>query len=173
MRNQWFKQSENVIGIILERKKGSPLITLVDTDDLSRLLQLDIRWCALWTETSQHFRVKAIYKRKTIYLHRFIMDAPKDKEVDHVNFDGLDNRKSNLRVVTRKQNQQNKRGLCRSDNKSSGHRNVYFDKTIGKYKVCFRIDGKSKHIGVYESLDVAKKVADELRPKLMPYSKRG
>lgn len=42
-------------------------------------------------------------------MHRLIMDPATGMDVDHINGDGLDNRRSNLRVVTRSQNLQNSR----------------------------------------------------------------
>lgn len=48
-------------------------------------------------------------KPKTIYLHRVLTSCPKDLVVDHINSDGLDNRRENIRVVTKSQNQHNRR----------------------------------------------------------------
>lgn len=45
--------------------------------------------------------------KQQVSLHRFLMNPPEDREVDHVNGDGLDNRRSNLRIVTHRENQQN------------------------------------------------------------------
>ncbi len=47
-------------------------------------------------------------KGKTIYMHREIMQPPKGKVVDHVNGNGYDNTRANLRNITGKQNMQNK-----------------------------------------------------------------
>lgn len=49
----------------------------------------------------------AVTKRNT-RLHRVILDCPEGSFVDHINHDKLDNRKSNLRIVTRSENQMNK-----------------------------------------------------------------
>ena len=46
-------------------------------------------------------------KRKTIYLHREVMQCPDGKVVDHINHDTKDNRRSNLRVCTQAQNRRN------------------------------------------------------------------
>jgi hypothetical protein len=46
-------------------------------------------------------------KQKCVRLHRVLMDAPCDRKVDHKNGDAFDNRRSNLRIVTQKQNARN------------------------------------------------------------------
>ena len=46
---------------------------------------------------------------RAIYLHRFIMNAERGKDIDHINGNPLDNRRENLRIVTRQQNLQNGR----------------------------------------------------------------
>jgi len=48
-------------------------------------------------------------KPTTIYMHRIITNCPEDKEVDHINGDSLDNRRKNLRIVTRSENSNNRR----------------------------------------------------------------
>ncbi len=45
----------------------------------------------------------------TLYMHRQIMNAPQELLIDHINHNGLDNRKLNLRICTHWQNAQNKR----------------------------------------------------------------
>ena len=54
-------------------------------------------------------------------MHQLIMQRPKGLDVDHINHDGLDNRKINLRLCTRSQNSQNKR-IRRDSN--SGYKGV-------------------------------------------------
>lgn len=46
-------------------------------------------------------------KRAKVYLHRFITNPPEGMVVDHINGDGLDNRKENLRICTTSENQRN------------------------------------------------------------------
>lgn len=55
-------------------------------------------------------------------IHRHILNPPKNKQVDHINHNTLDNRKCNLRLVTRSENQQNKNGAL--SNSKTGIRGV-------------------------------------------------
>lgn len=68
-------------------------------------------------------------KRKHYRIHRLVMNAPDDMIVDHINHDGLDNRKSNLRVVTRSQNQQNRKGAA-GHNKHSKIRGISWENAL-------------------------------------------
>lgn len=61
-----------------------------------------VRWERGW-------RRKSGTPRKLIQLANQIIKPPKGKEVDHINRNGLDNRRLNLRVVTRKENNSNRR----------------------------------------------------------------
>ena len=67
-------------------------------------------------------------------MHRVILNAPPGVEVDHINGNGLDNRRSNLRLATRAQGQAN-RGRFKSN--KSGYKGVHFDKQLGKWKLAF------------------------------------
>lgn len=58
-------------------------------------------------------------------LARFILRAPKNVEVDHINHNGLDNRKKNLRLVTRSQNKFN---LKKYTNNTTGYKGVFRDR---------------------------------------------
>ena len=65
-----------------------------------------------------------------VVLHRFILGAPFDMEVDHKDHNGLNNVKDNLRLCTSSQNKQNTR--IRIDNKL-GYKGVYFNTKEKKY----------------------------------------
>jgi len=60
-----------------------------------------------WSYNSVSGYIQGWQKGKTVYLHRMITNAPYGLDVDHINHNRSDNRRSNLRVVTRQQNKQN------------------------------------------------------------------
>ena len=67
---------------------------------------------------------------QALRLHRFILNAPAGQQVDHINGDGLDNRRSNLRLATQAQNNANRRS---KDGSSSQYKGVCWNKTTGRW----------------------------------------
>lgn len=91
-------------------------------------------------------------KRRTLYLHRLLMSDPDGAQVDHVNGDGLDNRRSNLRLASAQQNVFNQR-LSRKN--TSGLKGVSRVKATGKWCAKITLNGKSKHLGYYATVELA------------------
>ena len=89
--------------------------------------------------------------QEKLSLHRFLLSAPIDVEVDHVNGNTLDNRRSNLRLCTRSENARNSRGLLVVNGKPAS--SVYKGVSLchGKYVARIVMDGKEKHLGRFTS----------------------
>ncbi len=84
------------------------------------------------------------YQRRL--MHREIMDAGKGVIIDHINGNGLDNRKSNLRVCTHAENIRNQR---RSALNRSGYKGVTVQ---GKrYSARIRVEGRQRHLGIFDT----------------------
>lgn len=79
-------------------------------------------------------------------LHRMIVDAPKGKEVDHINGDRLDNSCSNLRVASVSENQMN-RGVPKSN--TTGYKGITWREDRGKFQARVQVNGKKINLGVY------------------------
>lgn len=94
----------------------------------------------------------------TYYLHRFIMNTPKRLVTDHIDGNGLNNQKSNLRVCTSSQNHMNT-GLQK--NNTSGYRGVMWYKRDKKWLAVIKIDKKLINLGKYKE----KSKAIEIRSK--------
>ncbi len=86
------------------------------------------------------------YNLEAIFMHRFILNPPKGTDVDHINGDGLDNRRSNLRVVTHRQNLQN-----RHVKKTSKYPGVYWHKRDRKWCSQIYVNGEKKHLGNFKN----------------------
>lgn len=79
---------------------GSKTKAIVDQEDYNELSQFK------WYLHNMGYAVTSIDKTM-VYMHRLVMKTPKDMHTDHINHVKLDNRKSNLRIVTREENMQN------------------------------------------------------------------
>lgn len=99
-------------------------------------------------------RIPKENKTVRIPMHRQIMGRiPSGLFVDHVNRNGLDNRRANLRVCTKAQNTMNQK--LRADN-SSGYKGVRLFKKVGKWRACITIDGREKSLGLFFTPEEAK-----------------
>jgi len=91
--------------------------------------------------------------RTILGMHRLIMDPPDGMEVDHIDGDGLNNLRSNLRVVTHAQNMYNEHGKRKWRSgaiQSSEHPGVCWDKRRGKWKARIKADHVEYHLGRFD-----------------------
>jgi len=88
-------------------------------------------------------------KKKTVPMHRLIINTPKGMETDHINGNGLDNRRNNLRFATKQENQMNQRVQKR--NKSSKYKGVNWHKVTQKWQVRIHKNKVVLHIGCFDS----------------------
>ena len=96
-------------------------------------------------------------------MHRAIMNAPKGVMVDHIDRNGLYNRKRNLRLCSRRENSYNRRGNSRG---SSQHKGVFWHNVCGKWMAGITYNGKFSYLGVYVSEKDAAKAYDEKAKEL-------
>lgn len=89
--------------------------------------------------------------------HRFIMKPPVGLVVDHINRNGLDNRRSNLRVVTVTENNWN---VPPRAGRRSEFRGVVFEKRQGNYYAKISVDGKKVHLGTFPTEEEAARAFD-------------
>jgi hypothetical protein len=102
------------------------------------------RWCVSG-KGSRAYAVRC-HKGTHISMHRFLMKPPKGMVVDHINGNGLDNRRSNLRICTQQQNLYN----SRPKGKSSRFKGPCWDKSRQKWIVIIRYEGRNMQIGRFD-----------------------
>ncbi|MGB2864354.1 MAG: AP2 domain-containing protein [Sedimentisphaerales bacterium] len=94
-------------------------------------------------------------KRLTISMHREIIDVPVGLFLDHINHNGWDNRKANLRPATAAENARNAR--YPKINTTSKYRGVWYNKKKKRWRAVISINNKKKHLGYFiKEIDAAK-----------------
>ena len=129
-------------------------VAMVDDEDYELLNQYS--WGATHGRTT--FYATRIEKnpqgeRTLILMHRQIMKPPKGLQIDHINGNGLCNKKGNLRIVTVRQNSQN-----RHSRKTSKYPGVSWDDRRKGWIASVYIDGSSKYLGKHETEQLAYEV---------------
>lgn len=133
---------------------------IIDTDDLDRVLAFS-RWNANWTAIANKYYVKG---RGGILLHRFVMNAPRGVDIDHIHHNPLDCRKAELRACSHANNLKNRQQA--QSNSVSGIRNVSWIPSKNRWRVCMESNGRKFHIGHFEDLEEAKRAAIEARRRI-------
>ena len=96
-------------------------------------------------------------------MHREIINAPEDMFVDHINHNGLDNRKANLRFATPADNARYAR--YPKINTSSKYRGVWYNKQTRKWRATIVVNRKRKQIGYFHNEINAARAYDQAAQK--------
>lgn len=124
---------------------------LVDDEDFEKLSKF--KWYANKLHNSFYaMRHSKEDNRKFILMHREILKTPNKKVTDHIDQNGLNNQRSNLRVATPSQNQHNKGGY---KNNTSGLKGVMWHKRDKKWFARTKLNGKNIYLGYYTSKELA------------------
>jgi len=157
--------NEPLDGFAVMRRNGDIFTVAVDPEDYER-----VEAAGSWY---MHCVGRKLYCRRRIrragggwttqYLHTFL-GFPGG---DHIDLNGLNNCKSNLRKATVRLNAQNRH---LNSNNTSGHRGVCFDRRSGKWLAHAGLNNKFIYLGLYVNIKDAARAAAEYRAKNMPFS---
>lgn len=166
MKNKYEVRGDITV-IFLRRRNGEIIETIIDTVDLPIVMFFQGTWFATCDSRHHGIHYAGIKIQRVRYLlARILLDAPKGLVVDHKNHDTLDNRRSNIRIVTIAENGQNLK-LCRSS--TTGIRGVCYEKDTNGWRVYMQVGGK-KYSKRCKTLKEAEISAIQARKDSMPFS---
>ena len=133
------------------------VVVVIDDEDYERVSRY--HWC-LSENRKTSYAVKHTRlpngKKVKFSMHRLITNAPKHLEVDHKDGNGLNNTRSNLRLVTRSQNMMNK---GKQSNGHSGYKGVTRHRS--KWNARIQANGKTTDLGLFSTPEIAAKIYDQ------------
>lgn len=155
-----------------EKRKHIGVYTLLDLKDWEALGTTSTRWEVVSKRRRRTDKTISLYcvrvennyyrdendkwknKRNRIYMHRAILDAPDGMQVDHINGDTLDNRRSNLRLVTPTDNM---RAYRSPSKKTSQYRGVfrYENNSLNPWVATITVNYKNIHLGYFKTEEEA------------------
>lgn len=88
--------------------------------------------------------------RYSTSMHRQVLQAKRGQQIDHINHDGLDNRRENLRFCTSEQNNRNRRPRV---GVSSAYKGVSREQeaALKEWRAQIRVNGKSVNLGQFDN----------------------
>jgi hypothetical protein len=136
--------------------------TVVDTADFHKYDLKRYRWYAHKGTHAHTYYVQTNLpresgKQKHLTMHQLLTGG---KGFDHIDRNGLNARRSNLRPATGTQQKANQK---MQSNNTTGERGTSFHKPSGKYCARVQVNGKEKHLGYFTNLEEASAVAAAAR----------
>jgi hypothetical protein len=146
---------DGTVSIFLTRN----YIALVDVIDADLA---KFRWTSSITQAGKAYPRRSIKTEKKIYrtvaMHRIILERILDRELsegefcDHKNGNTLDNRRSNLRIASKADNNRNMRI---TDRNKSGYKGVYKHQLTERWVARISVNNKSIYLGIFKSPEEA------------------
>lgn len=139
------------------------LFAVVDVEDFD--LAAGSRWyLAKGSNSKTHYVGTNTGKQhQSTLMHRRILSAEKGQSVDHINGNGLDNRRMNLRLCTHSENMKN---LPRNSKNITGHRGVSFHMATGRYIAQIWCDNRHHWLGRHDTIEEARAAYAEAAKRL-------
>lgn len=147
-------QDEGLVKVDVSTDKYPNIYTVVDVETWNKYMQ-DGGWWAVFSKDTRGFYVQGTYNKKQTFIHTLIAfgegGVVDDLVTDHINGDTLDNRSCNLRKVTKRENNLNRRLDSRN---KTGHMGIC-TLDSGKYSAYITVDRRQIYLGRQDTLEGA------------------
>jgi len=143
----------NICLLHITKRNKTIVTTFLDKKDYER-----VRYTQ-WIENSGYIRSSP----KLIPIHRFILNAPRELEIDHKNSNTLDNRRKNLRLCTHKQNSASRK---KNKNNTTGYKGIFYCRPYKCWDARIGRDKRTIHLGRFDNKIEAARAYNEAAKKL-------
>lgn len=157
----------DTVRVLLHSRKYPGLFAVIDAEDAP--LVLPHKWhplkdgLAFYAVRCKQIAPRPNRRTKCWRMHRVITGAPNGVEVDHVDRDGLNNTRANLRQCSNAENVRNRSPM---KNNTSGFRGVSFLARTGRWKATINGRGQRVHLGYHATAEEAARAYDAMAREL-------
>lgn len=122
-------------------------MAIVDAADVP--IVKNYNWCAAAVGKHGHVYAVSYINGRLVRMHRLLMKAAPNTQIDHADMNTLNNCRTNLRPCTKSLNMANKR--VRKDS-ATGVKGVFLHPSTGRYRAKIKFNNKQIHIGYFDTL---------------------
>lgn len=140
--------------------KGKGKYIILDDEDYAKISKF--KWYYTGRYARRSAKASEKHPTKIIICQRQILNFP-DQMIDHINGNGLDNRKENLRLLDNTRNQWNQ---SISTVNTSTYKGVTFSKKVGKWQAQVRIYPKRYWLGYFDTAEEAGQAYEKFVEKI-------
>jgi len=145
--------------VVIPLSKG--MVALVSPEDRERVAAR--KWCVMSSSRDRFYaqanmKIDGIWKR--VMMHRFILSPEKGTTVDHIDGNGLNNQRSNLRLATLSQNTHNAGAKKVGRGATSAYKGVDWNKGMKAWSSEILVAGSGHNLGYFQSEERAAKAYD-------------
>lgn len=171
MLNRYQVRGE-VTAIIIEHADGTTQETLIDTEDLEKVRNVNRKWFVSDQYGRDVVMAHAVGGKSSIYLSRVVLGVTDTGVyVDYSDHDTLNNRKSNLITLSKSGSGLNRKG-ANKNNKSSGVVGVSWNKGASKWMAQITYKRKNHYLGLHDTIEQAEREVKAARIRFMEQEAR-